>query len=303
MDKTQETISGIKGEYFLQLEKIKKAEEEAKKRTLEKLKRENKTYSSNITEHQDPPIPSQKYALVSFINPRTILPSREIFLFHKFIDRWSMKKSMDKFDIFLQYLAHTYNLDHNEILEEYENFVNNNISTFTNDDISEDFTNFLETHGEKFNKEFDQQNQFRSSVSCFMIRGSYETEEECKKHAQQLIKMDNRFDIETIPIGRFIAYDPYKKGEIEYADEQLNEIFKKKKDNEEQAKIMFNKRVLEAKTKAIEENAKKAIQSGTKLTQFIDEDGNLTGGLKSLNLNDRTTAKSELERNLENLNR
>jgi hypothetical protein len=292
------TSKEVKGDYFLQLEKIRKKEEEAQQRTVEKLKHQTKSYNSNITEIRDPINPLQQYALVAFINPRTILPKREIYLFHKFVEKWSMKKSMDKFEGFLQFISYNYKLDYNEVLEEYQDFIKNELSTFTNDDISADFNDFLENYGEQYNKEFDAQNEFRTSVSAFKISGCYATEEEKDKEAKKLLEIDNRFDLETIPVGQFIAYDPYKKGKIEYADEQINELFKKKTENELKAKQMFDKRVLEAKQKAIEENIKNAEKNNTKLTQGIDEYGNLTGGLKSLNLDERTPAPSELEKGL-----
>ena len=50
-----------------------------------------------------------------------------------------------------------------------------------------------------------------------------------------------------------------------------------KNKNEEKAKQEFEKRVLETKRKAIEENVKLARESGNKLTQKLDKQGNLVG--------------------------
>ena len=50
-----------------------------------------------------------------------------------------------------------------------------------------------------------------------------------------------------------------------------------KNKNEEIAKQEFDKRILETKRKAIEENVKIARESGNKLTQNIDKEGNLYG--------------------------
>ena len=41
------------------------------------------------------------------------------------------------------------------------------------------------------------------------------------------------------------------------------------------AKVEFDKRIRETKEKAMEDNKKKALESGNVLTQTIDEDGNL----------------------------
>jgi hypothetical protein len=50
-----------------------------------------------------------------------------------------------------------------------------------------------------------------------------------------------------------------------------------KNKNEEKAKQEFEKRIKETKLKAIEENKKIAKESGNKLTQNVDKDGNLIG--------------------------
>jgi len=48
-----------------------------------------------------------------------------------------------------------------------------------------------------------------------------------------------------------------------------------KQKNEASAKDYFDQRVKETKKKAHEENKKKALEHGNKLTQTIDEEGNL----------------------------
>ena len=71
--------------------------------------------------------------------------------------------------------------------------------------------------------------------------------------------------------------EAYKTGRVEYMEETLNQLMSDKKKNEDTAKQDFEKRVREAKQKAIEENMKKAEESGNKLTQMLNEKGELVG--------------------------
>ena len=50
-----------------------------------------------------------------------------------------------------------------------------------------------------------------------------------------------------------------------------------KNKNEKAAKQEFEKRVMDSKRKAIEDNIKRAKESGNKLTQNINKEGNLVG--------------------------
>jgi hypothetical protein len=81
--------------------------------------------------------------------------------------------------------------------------------------------------------------------------------------------------------------DAYKTGRVEYLEEELNELMAKKKENEDKAKDYFDKRVKESKVKAIEENVKLAKETGNKLTQSINESGNLVG-ISELNTQENT---------------
>ena len=52
-------------------------------------------------------------------------------------------------------------------------------------------------------------------------------------------------------------------------------MIQEKQENEATAKDYFEQRVKEAKREAIEENKKKALESGNRLTQNIDSNDNL----------------------------
>ena len=71
--------------------------------------------------------------------------------------------------------------------------------------------------------------------------------------------------------------EAYKTGRVEYLEDELNQLMNEKNKNEAAAKQEFDKRVLEAKRNAIEENKKIAKESGNKLTQNINKDGQLVG--------------------------
>jgi hypothetical protein len=62
---------------------------------------------------------------------------------------------------------------------------------------------------------------------------------------------------------------------VQYLEKELNELMHEKKKNEDSAKLEFDKRVKESKLKAIQENVEKAKQSNNRLTQTINEKGDL----------------------------
>jgi len=73
-------------------------------------------------------------------------------------------------------------------------------------------------------------------------------------------------------------------------EETLNELMSEKKKNEEKAKDEFDNRVKEAKVKAMEDNKKKAEETGAKLTQTINAEGDL---VSVANMNTQESAMGE----------
>jgi predicted secreted Zn-dependent protease len=94
-----------------------------------------------------------------------------------------------------------------------------------------------------------------------------------------LREMDPNHDVFVGPVGLWMPWDPeaYKTGRVEYLEQELNQLMQEKQKNEINAKNTFDQRVKETRQNAINENIKLAEKSGNKLTQSVDENGNLIG--------------------------
>ena len=92
-----------------------------------------------------------------------------------------------------------------------------------------------------------------------------------------LRELDPNHNIYVGPVGMWMPWEPeaYKTGRVEYLEDELNQLMHEKAKNENRDKEAFEKRVKDAKQKAIQENIKVAQESGNKLTQNIDKNGNL----------------------------
>jgi hypothetical protein len=76
-------------------------------------------------------------------------------------------------------------------------------------------------------------------------------------------------------------------------EDELNQLHNEKIKNEMKAKEEFERRVKETKKKAIEENIKLAKKSGNKLTQSLDEQGNLIGVKETVDFESREATTEE----------
>lgn len=244
---------------------------------------------------EDPPISGQKFVCMSFISPDKILKKRETFLFNKFVESWDFTKSMGKFMDFLQFLSYKYNLNIEDISKDYQDFIKEEESKLKNIDIEDDYKNFLDKNEEKLNDSFNREHGFQTSVRGLKVRGVFPTQDEAEIKCKKLREGDPNHDIYVGPIGMWIPWDPdaYKTGKIEFMEDELNQLHHEKLKNEEKAKQAFDTRVKDAKRKAIEENIKLAQQTGNKLTQSIDEDGNLIGVKELVNFDEREVAETE----------
>jgi hypothetical protein len=76
-------------------------------------------------------------------------------------------------------------------------------------------------------------------------------------------------------------------------EDELNQLHNEKLKNEAKAKEEFERRVKETKRKAIEDNIKNAEKSGNKLTQTMDEQGNLIGVKENVDFESRDATTEE----------
>jgi Family of unknown function (DUF5832) len=244
---------------------------------------------------EDQPLAGQKFACMSFISPEKILKKREVFIFDQFVKQWEFTKSMEKFSDFLQFISFKYNLNIEDVLKDMKDFSKEEETRLREGSVEDDYKNFLDKQEDKLTEQFNREHSYQTSVRGLKIRGVFPTQEEAEMRCKKLREYDPNHDIFVGPVGMWVPWDPdaYKTGRIEFLEDELNQLHQEKLKNEERAKQEFERRVKDAKKKAIEENIKLAQKSNNVLTQTLDEEGNLIGVKETVNFEEREVADAE----------
>ena len=242
---------------------------------LNKDKTENPNYVDVLDE--DKPVAGQKFVCISFISPENILQEKKEFFFNEFLKQWDMAKSLEKFTQFMNFIAFKYKLSEETINSDLEEFVKSEKDNLFTLSLHDEFKTFIDKCEDRLQESFDKQHEFQTSTRGIKVRGSYPTQGEAELRAKMLREIDPSHDVFVGPVGLWMPFDPeaYKTGRVEYLEDELNQLMHEKNKNEAKAKEQFDERVKEAKIKAIDENKKKAQETGNKLTQTIDDEGNL----------------------------
>lgn len=228
---------------------------------------------------EDKPISGQKFVCVSFVSPENVLKDKNRFFFKEFLKYYDFTKSIKKFEQYMNFLAYKYNIEVNDLMTDFHEFLNNEKEQITMNTVDDEYKNFMDANEDRLTDEFGKTYDFQTSVRGLKIRGSYSTQEEAELRCKMLREVDPNHNVYVGPVGMWMPWDPdaYKTGKVEYLEEELNQLMSEKIKNEEKAKQEFDKRVMETKKEAIKENVKLAKESGNKLTQNIDKEGNLIG--------------------------
>lgn len=240
---------------------------------------------------EDPVIASQQYGCYSFVSPEKIIKNRNLFMFEKFVKQWEYSKALSLFSDFTQFLSFKYNIQSDNIMNDLVLFCKEEENVLKREDVEGDFKQYLDKNEERLAEEYNRNNKFQTSVRGFISRGNFGTIDEAEKYAKELRDRDPNHDIF---VGRNFVWTPmdpdaYKTGRIEFLEEELNQLHHEKLANEKKAKEEFDKRLYDAKRRAIEDNIEKAKKSGNKLTQTMDENGNLVGA-NTINYDEREAA-------------
>jgi hypothetical protein len=244
---------------------------------------------------EDAGIAGQKFTCMSFLSPDKILEKRETYLFNQFVQQWDFTKSMTKFGDFVNFVSYKYNLNVANVMADYNDFCKEEQARLKEGSVSDDFQNFLDKNEERLTETFQREHAFQTSVRGLKNRGNFATQEEAEQHCKRLREKDPNHDIFVAPVGVWLPWDPnaYKTGRVEFMEDELNKLHQEKMKNESKAKDEFDRRVKETKQKAIEDNIKKAKESGNVLTQTLNEEGELVGIKDTIDFKSRDVATEE----------
>jgi hypothetical protein len=216
----------------------------------------------------DPEIASQRWCLLSFISPENVLNRKEQYFFTTFINQYDFylrSKKMEEFFV-KQLQAINARLDEEaknfEALDmsgaavacrkstlavetyvsDFQKFIKAHNKELTASNIKELYDDFIYEHGVKLEDDFYAKNNFQTTMRGLKIRGSYGQKEEAEARAKKLQKQDPDHNIYVGQVGKWLPWDPSPSAipEQEYAEEQLNNLMKKYKENEE-AREVFHK--------------------------------------------------------------
>lgn len=234
---------------------------------------------------EDKPVAGQKFACVSFISPEAIIKRKDVFMFEEFLKQWELKKGLEKYTQFLHFVSYKHNVDFDALTKDLQEFAQSEKDSLQDGSVLDEYKTFLDNNEDKLTLAYDEQNEFQTSTRGVKIRGSYPSQQEAELRAKVLREADPTHDVYVGPVGMWMPYHPeaYKTGRVEYLEDELNQLMHEKDKNEAKAKQEFEDRVKDAKRQAIEDNKKKALESGNVLTQTVDADGNLVSVKDSSN--------------------
>ncbi len=262
----------------------------------------------------DKEIPGQHYVCMSFLSPEKVLANKDQYFFGEFLKDYEIQHKIKATEGFVMaqvnklqdYLAKTQdvldNLRGKEAVtkEELENAFTNvkdsrielsknvtadleahvraNMSDFKATTIQDAYETFLFKNNKKLEEDFFSKNEFRTTIRGLKIRGVYDTYAEAVGRAKTLQKIDPSFNVYVGQVGFWLPWDPnpMEVADQEYADDQLNQLMKKYKENESQRDEFYEEmkrnRIGEKKTKEAAAGTAIGAEQNTPAGMFDGED-------------------------------
>ena len=234
---------------------------------------------------EDPEISSQKVVLISFLSPEKILANKDVFFFQNFLKDYELQWKTSKLEAWmaeqlqavntkleniagnLSKLSPTVDLSgcsvvadsvadvRNSLLrvdkfvEDFQQHCRKNLREISQGTVKQEYEDFLFKNSAALEEEFFKMNEFRTTIRGIKVRGVFASEAEAGVRAKKLQRSDPNFNIYMGSVGKWMAWEPEpsKVGEQEYANEQLNTLMKKYRENEDARDTFYN----EQKTKRV----------------------------------------------------
>jgi hypothetical protein len=219
---------------------------------------------------EDTEIPGQKFVLLSFLSPENVLAKKELFFFEKFLAAFEVDwkvKNLEKFlansvidinkqlDQRISELEKAGDMEAAEIcrknllkvepvLDTYQDFVRKNQKDFNKTKINEAWDDFMFNNREKLEGEFHAENDFRTTVRGLKVRGVAASQKEAEVRAKKIQQKDKYHNILLGEVGKWLPWDPapVQVGEQHYAQDELNTLMQKYKENEDAKEKFFDER-------------------------------------------------------------
>jgi Family of unknown function (DUF5832) len=210
---------------------------------------------------EDSEIPGQKFCLLSFLSPEKVLKNKDVYFFDRFLGTFEYTFRVTMFEKFLMETAKGINDKINtkadeaeqadlsgvaqtlresriridSLMDSLQGFIKEQSADLKEPKLKEMYTEFIQANREKLEDDFFAKNEFRTTVRGMKVRGVYSSREEAVARSKKLQRMDPIHNIFVGEVGKWLPWDPEPSqiGEQEYAEDQLNTLMKKYKENEE----------------------------------------------------------------------
>jgi hypothetical protein len=128
------------------------------------------------------------------------------------------------------------------VFEDCHAFIRQKQRDLTKTKIVEAWDDFLFKEQAKLEEEYHAKNNFQTSIRGFKVRAVARDEKEAEMRAKKLQAKDKYHNIYCSEIGKWTPWDPkpHMVENQEYAQEELNTLMKKYKENEDNRSIFFD---------------------------------------------------------------
>ena len=224
---------------------------------------------------EDAEITGQKFCLLSFLSPEKVLKDKALFMFEKFLGTYEFQVRTNNLEKYLMDTMSSINtrldaeadaLDAKDLsgaadvcrkakirvdttMDSFHEFVKTNEKELKHSALKEQYDDFLYAAKTKLEDEFYAKNEFRTTVRGLKVRGVYASQAEATLRSKKLQRQDTLHNIFVGEVGKWLPWDPEptEVGEQEYAEDQLNTLMKKYKENEEDRQMFQRERRVGAK--------------------------------------------------------
>ena len=214
---------------------------------------------------EDPEIPTQRYCVISFLSPEKIIKQKSEFMNEKFLEWLDLDWKVKGMENYIAFLSKKYSLKLEDLFKDLEDFKKVHSADIKKTDIHEQYQVFLLKHEKDLETEFSEKVEFRTNVRGVKVRRVFGNLEECQHYAKVLQKRYPKDNLYVGKVGMWLPWDPseHMMPEVEYAEQELNELMRKYKENEVNRDIFFEEEKaakIEAQRKENEERKRKALE-------------------------------------------